>query len=67
MALEADVQEMRELLQQTIQLQQQTAADIAALTQAQVRTQQQIDSNARSIGETDAIAKSNARSRHGRP
>lgn len=54
-ALEADVQEIRALLQQA-------ATNIVALTQAQERTQQQVDSNARSIGETDAIAKSNARS-----
>jgi len=54
-ALEAEVQEIRALLREA-------ATNIVALTQAQARTQQQIDANARSIAETDAIAKSNARS-----
>lgn len=60
------MQEMRDLLQQTIQLQSQTSADIAALTQAQERTQRQLDitlnianSNARSIEAWEALIEQN--------
>ncbi|XPM54529.1 MAG: hypothetical protein EDM05_042570 [Leptolyngbya sp. IPPAS B-1204] len=51
-ALEAEVQEIRALLREA-------ATTIVALTQAHARTQQQIDSNARSIQAWEALIEQN--------